>query len=284
MAGDSHGKRQGLESGAAASVARHLTHEALELLAHGVALGFRVPALDVGDDPLVGCRVRANASVSILVPDVHLGREAEEDGLAGLCREVRPWRVHVDLEVLAEGVEKPAEVVGDVAAGPWCDHALVQGEIRIRGDELLVDLAPGSETCAHRAGAERGIEREGSGLELFEREPILDAGEVLAEDSFALRITLVKVDEIENDEPATQLESRFDRVGEPAPGVRLHGEPVDDDLDRVLLLLLQGRHLVKADHRAVDTHAGEPLGLELSKQLAVLTLAFAHDRGEDLEA
>ncbi|CAB4997940.1 unannotated protein [freshwater metagenome] len=107
---------------------------------------------------------------------------------------------------------------------------------------------------------------------------------MLAKHSFALRITLVKVDEIENDEPATQLESRFDRVGEPAPGVRLHGEPVDDDLDRVLLLLLEGRHLVEADHRAVDTHAGEPLGLELSKQLAVLTLAFAHDRGEDLEA
>ena len=65
---------------------------------------------------------------------------------------------------------------------------------------------------------------------------------------------------------------------EPAPGGLLDVEPVDHDLDVVLLVLLQrgqgsGGGAVQPDHRAVHPGPGIPLGLQFTQQLGVLTLA-----------
>ena len=62
-------------------------------------------------------------------------------------------------------------------------------------------------------------------------------------------------------------------------------EPVDDDVDRVLLLLRQlGRLVGEVVRLAVDERAAEALRLQLAEQLAVLALASADDRREHLEA
>ncbi len=107
---------------------------------------------------------------------------------------------------------------------------------------------------------------------------------MLAEGAFALRVGLVAVDELQDDEPAGQSQGGLDRVGQPAPGLGLDGEAVDDDLDRVLLLLLQGGHVLEPDHDAVDADARVALGLQLAEQVGVLPLALAHHRREHLEA
>ncbi len=97
-------------------------------------------------------------------------------------------------------------------------------------------------------------------------------------------VVVVHVDELEHDEPAAQPQRGLHRVGEAALGRCPHGEPVDDHLDGVLLLLLQRRRLGQRDHLAVDPGPAVALGLQLAEQLDVLPLAAAHDRGEHLEA
>ena len=103
-----------------------------------------------------------------------------------------------------------------------------------------------------------------------------------------VRIILRQVGEVEHDHPAGQAERGLDRVGEPPPRRLLDGQPVDHDLDRVLLVLLQrghlaGARLVQAHHDAVHPGPRVPLGLQLAEQFGVLALAPAHHRGQHLE-
>lgn len=67
-------------------------------------------------------------------------------------------------------------------------------------------------------------------------------------------------------------------------GAVLDGEAVDDHLDGVLLLLLQGRRLGELDRLSVDPRPAVPLGLEVGEQVDELPLALAHEGREDLEA
>ena len=61
-------------------------------------------------------------------------------------------------------------------------------------------------------------------------------------------------------------------------------EPVDDDLDVVLELLVEVDLLVELAHLAVDLDAREAVGAQLLEELAVLALAAAHERREHAEA
>ncbi len=107
---------------------------------------------------------------------------------------------------------------------------------------------------------------------------------------FAVGIVLWQVDEVEHHDAAGQAQRRLHRVGEPPSRRLLDREPVDDHLDRVLLVLLQhrqlaraGRRVIEPDRDPVDPGPGVALGLQLAEQLGVLPLAAADDRREDLE-
>ena len=84
-----------------------------------------------------------------------------------------------------------------------------------------------------------------------------------------------------------QLQRRLQRVGEaPLDAVAAH-EPVDDDLDLVLLVagqpLVALQELGDVDHLAVDPGTHVALAGEVLQQRVVLALAAAHDRREHLE-
>ena len=70
---------------------------------------------------------------------------------------------------------------------------------------------------------------------------------------------------------------------EPLAEVGLHHEPVDDDLDRVLELLVELDLLVEDALLAVHLHAREALAAQLLEQVLVLALAVADDRRVDGE-
>ena len=107
---------------------------------------------------------------------------------------------------------------------------------------------------------------------------MLGAGEVLR-----VRRRLVRIDEIDDDQPFGERDRRLDRLGQPRAQVVLHHEPVDDDLDRVLELLVERRRLVERVLLAVDLDAREALVAELFEQIAELALAVAHHRRVDGE-
>jgi hypothetical protein len=79
-----------------------------------------------------------------------------------------------------------------------------------------------------------------------------------------------------------ELERRVHRLAQPADGVGRDLEAVDDHLDRVALVALERTHLLDARHGAVDAHAHEALLAQVLEDGAVLALAVAHERRENL--
>ena len=283
-----HGQRYRLEPGAAAGRARHLAHVAGELLAARVRLRLGVPPLDPRDHALEVRVVRALPAVPVLVPDVDLQFVAAQQRLAGAFRQLRPRRVHPEPERLAEGLDQPEEVVADGPGAPRRERAVLQRLGLVGHDQLGVDLQLGAQPGALRAGAPRRVERERARLELVERQVVVQAGQVLGVHPLAVLVVLRQVDEVEDDDPAGQAERGLHRVRQPAARRLLDGQPVDDHLDVVLLVLLQGRQLpgqglVQPDDRAVHPRPGVALGLQFPEQLAVLALAPAHHGREHLE-
>ena len=115
---------------------------------------------------------------------------------------------------------------------------------------------------------------------------VVGAGHLLGEAPLAVGVALLEVDELDDEHAAGQAERGLDRVGEAALGRALGAlghEPVDDDVDGVLDLLLELRRVGEGDDLAVDPGPGEALGLELGEQVDVLALAGADDRREHLE-
>ena len=96
-------------------------------------------------------------------------------------------------------------------------------------------------------------------------------------------LLLARVDNIDGDEPVRELQCCLDRIEEPVPKVGLHRQAVDDDLDRVLELLVELDLLVEETLLAVDLHAREPFATELFEEVFVLALAVADHRRIDRE-
>ena len=156
---------------------------------------------------------------------------------------------------------------------------------RVGDDQLGVDLHPGAEAVALRAGAERRVERERPRLEVVGVDRVLvGAGHLLGERSSRPGSLAGRSTKSKTTSPPARPEGGLDRVGEPALGGRLDREPVDDHLDGVLLLLVELGRVVERVGLAVDPGPGEALGLQLAEQVDVLALAAADHRREHLEA
>ncbi len=247
-----------------------------------------MPPLHVRDHALEGRVVGPLPAVPVPVADVDLLVEAVEQRVPRPGRQPLPRRIHTEAHRIAERLDQPGEVVADVAAAPRRDRALGQRLRGIGDDELRIDLHAGAEAGAVRAGAPGRVERERARLQLIERQVVVEAGQVLGVHPLPVRIVVGQVHEVEHDHPAGQRQGRLHRVGQPAPGRVLHGQPVHDDLDVVLLVLLQrgqvtGVRAVQAHHLAVHPGPREPLGLKLPEQVRVLALAAAHYRRQHLE-
>ncbi len=251
-----HGDRQRhrLQPGAATGRARHLAHVTGELLPARVRLRLGVPPLDPRDHALERRVIRALPAVPVLVPDVDLPVEAAQQGLAGGAGQLGPRRIHPEPDRLTQGLDQPFEVVAEVAAAPRRERAVGQRLALVRDDQLRVDLELGAQPGAVRAGAPRRVERERARLELVEGQVVVQAGQVLGVHPLAVLVGLRQVDEVEDDHPAGQAERGLHRVGQPTPRRVLDREPVDDDLDVMLLVLLQGRQL--AGQRLVQPDDG----------------------------
>ncbi len=248
---DEHRQRLGLEPGAVAHRAGHLAHVALVAVPAPVGVGLVVPALHERDRALEAGVVAAHPAVAVPVLDVHLVVEAVQHRGLGPGRQLAPRRVHADLEVLGERLEQPLEVLAGRRPGrPRRDRALAQRLLVVGHDQLGVDLEAGAEAGALGAGAERRVERERARLELVHRQRVLvGAGQPLGEPALAVLGLLRQVDEVEDDQAAGQPQRGLDRVGQPALGRGLDAEPVDHDVDRVLVLLVELGRLGERDRR-----------------------------------
>ena len=148
-------------------------------------------------------------------------------------------------------------------------------------DQLGIDLEPGAEAVARLARPVGRVEREVPRRQLVEGQPAVGAGELLGE-GLDLLVALVG-DDRDRGDALGQLERLLDRVGDAPADVGLGDQPVDDDLDRVLVGLGEPDRLGEVADLAVDPRARIPLAGQLFQELAVLALAASDDRREHLE-
>src|SRR4029450_3650627 len=73
------------------------------------------------------------------------------------------------------------------------------------------------------------------------------------------------------------------RIGQPVLDGRLYGEPVNDDVDGVLVLLVKDGRIGELDDLSVDASPAEALRCKLPEDLDVLPLAAADYRSQYLE-
>ena len=266
-----------LQPRAAASRARARGHVFLDPLALRGRVGLAVAALEVLDDPFEGEHVGALPAHAVAVLDVDsvAVRPVEEQVLLFLGQ-VGPGCVEVDLVAVGDRLDHGL-VEARPAHRPGNERPVADRERAIRNQQVGVDLLLVSEPGAARARAVRRVEREDARLELGEPDAVLRAGESLRERQ------LVSPDHVDRDQAVGERERGLDRVGDPVPEIRLHDQPVDDDLDRMLELLVELDLLLQQALVTVDLHAGEALVAQPLQELAILALAVADDRCVDGE-
>ena len=171
-------------------------------------------------------------------------------------------------------------------AGPGGDGPLADGEGAVGDDEFGVDFEARPDAGALAARAVGAIEAEGARLDLGEADgPVLGAGGELGEDVvFALALGR---DGGDDDDALAELERGLDAVGEAGAEVGVafaDGEPVDDGLDVVPLLLVEDDLAGEVADLTVHPGAGVAALAEGVEDAEVLAFLVADDGGKDHEA
>ena len=281
---DGHGEHLGAQARALARGAGHLAHELLVALLGPVGLGVAVATLEEVHDALEARGVGALAAEAVAVLHVDLEVLAVQQRLLRALGQRAPGGVHREGELLGEAGHDLLVVVGG-AHGPRGDRAVCEGEVLVGDHQLGIDLEPLPQARALGAGAVGGVEGEGARLDVVDREGVVvRAGALLGEAAGALRVLVVAVHVVDQQDPLGQPQGGLDRVGEATARVGLRREAVDDHLDRVLVALVEADLLVQAAVVPVDAGAGVALGAQGAEQVLVLPLAPLHHGCQQLEA
>ena len=217
--------------------ARDLAHVGVELLRDGRGLGFLALTLDVLDGALEARRIGALATPAVTELDGDLVVLSVQDRVLNLLGQGLPGCAHREAQFLGERFEELL-VVLEVRV-PRDDRAVGEGELLVGHDQLGVNLEAEPEARAVGAGSVGRVEGEGPRLDLVERQRVVvGARTLLGEAAAALGIVGVQVDTVDDDEAIRQAQGGLDGVGEALAHALANDETVDDDLDRVLELLL----------------------------------------------
>ena len=306
---DGHREDLGLEALAAARRARPRDHVLLELGLDELRVGLAIASLEVRDHALEGGGVRVLAPLVAIADDDLLVLGGPQDVVDGLRGQVPDRGVDVPAVRCADGLEdlQPPRRVGR-HLGPRHERALRDALGPVRDDEVRVDLETRPETGARGAGAVRGVEGEVARLELVDREPVVGAAVLLAVPALLETGRLAVHRRCgDQDLALAQPDRRLDRIGQPAgvrvrddePGLRVDRPSVrrarralgrvgvaddvavDDDLDRVALVLVELGCVLDVVGLAVDPDADEALAPGRLEDPVALGLAVLDERRQD---
>ncbi len=187
-------------------------------------------------------------------------------------------RVGRNLVVPRQTVERLV-VIGRGQVGPGRYRAFAQRQLGVGDHQLGVEIELHAEPVAGRAGAERVVEREQPRLDLVDGEAGDRAGELGREHGALAGVGVLGDGRCPRPAPALSRSVR-----EAVAEVRPHDEAVDHHLDVVLELLVEGGGGVDLVQLAVDLDALEAALLQVLQLLAVLALAAADDRRQQVAA
>ena len=214
--------------------ARPEAHVLLDPLALLRRVRLAVAALEVLDDALEREHVRAPPAHPVAVADVDpLAVGAVQEEILLLRGQLLPRLVEVDLPLVGDRLDHRL-VEARAARRPRDERALADRERRVGDEQVGVDLLLRAEARAARAGAVRRVEREDPRLELGQRRRRARGRRTSRRTSAARR----PATSITTSPSASEIAVSIDCASRGAQ-VRLHDQPVDDDLDRVLELLVE---------------------------------------------
>ena len=280
-----HEHRQHLraQTHARAGFARGDAHGFLHLGPDLLAAGLPVAPLQVAHDPLEVVHELVAVAL-VLVDELHLAVQAVQEHLAHLGGQLLPGGGQAEAQGLGQLLQELAlpPVLAGALPAAGLDAALAEAQVRVGHDQLLGELALEAQPIAGGAGAERGVEGEGAGLQIRQPQAEALAFHVVA-GQLGGEQPLLAV-QVHQGRAFGQVAGDLQAVREPGGDAGSDLEPVDDHFDGVLLLLVQvGEAVGEVQHLAVDPGADVAALHEVGQELAVLALARPHHRRQELD-
>ncbi len=303
LAADLDTQRLRLQPVAGAAFARNVAEILAELFARPLALGFAEAAFDIGDHALERLLGVVGAHAVFIGELDFVVAGAVQQGILRLLRQVLPLGVEGELVELAERLQR-LHVIGGRRLCPRRDRALAQRQLLVGNDEFRIDVLFDAKAAAFGTGAIRIIEREQPGLDFRNGETGHRTGELFREQE-PLRAALVmdlrgllvgllvglllglgagrRIGELDHREAFGELQRGLEGFRQPLRDVRTHHDAVHHHVDVVREFLVQRRRFRQLMERAVDLDPLEALLEVVGEFLAVLALAAAHHRRQQIE-
>ena len=232
-----HRDRQGFLPQTAALTVRAgtLTHQLLQLFPAGIGLSLLIAALDVVADALKGLLQNTLAPGLVIVQLQCLPLGAVEDDVFRLIAETVPRLRQGKLVLFAQSIEvHPGNTVSpDIVPAAGLNRPVQNGLSPVLDHEGGVGLQLVPQTGTGGAGAEGIVEGEHPGGQLLHGDTAVLAGVVLGEGEI-----LFLPQKVDDHQSAGELGGGLHAVRQPLADVRSDDEPVHDDLDGVLFVLL----------------------------------------------
>ncbi len=193
-------------------------------------------------------------------------------------RQIPEGGIDVEAAPVGNGVEHVV-VIDRGALGPRLYRPFPERKVRVRDDEVRIEFEEPSQAVAGGAGALGAVEGEAVGRDVGIADVVDDAGQLLAVEK-----VLLLVHKVDEDDALGLPEGRLDAFCKPPLHAGLDHEPVDHDLDVVLLLLVHRDRLGEVLDHAVDPGPHVPRRARGHQLLLILALPAAHDRRQHLDA
>ena len=270
-----HGQSRLLQTLPSAVGAGGFGHTGFDLCPHGRTLGLTVAAFEIRDDPLKLALDGAVALRPFIVKLKRLALRAVEDGVEGFRRQILDGIGELEAVAFCKCLKVHARnAVGlDIAPSRGVQTAVIDAELFVRDDHLGVDEQLNAEARAGRAGAVGVIEGKEPRRNLLQGDAAVGAGIVLGKAELFPAVLQHR-----RHQTAGEAEGGLRRVGQAAPRALLDPNPVDDDLDRMLFVLVQGNLFREIIDNSVCPYADIARALRILQDLAVLALFPAHHR------
>ena len=275
-----------LQSRPAARRARHRRHVALNLRPRPVRIRLSIAPFQVVDHAL---ELRLVAPLPpAMIDEIHHDRlrQSVQHRIDQLRRQLVERHVGLRFELLEDRLQHPPMPAGiGRRPRPWRDGPLIERLRAVRQHKHRIDLHRDAQTGAIGTRPVRRVKRERARLDLAQREHVARTRELLGKNQ-----VLVGIQRAHPHDPVAQTERLLNRlrqpIGEDLPVflidvVRRQCDPVDHDIDRVVLVLLQLDLVVQRQHFAVHPHAHESAPPRILKHALVLALAIADHRRHD---
>ena len=187
-----------------------------------------------------------------------------------------PRPIERETEVLCQPFES-LQVVARRRDFPRFDCAVLQGQFRVRNDEVGIEELDDAEAAASIAPSGRTVEREQPGLDLVDGETGHRAGEA-GRKGHAFRGIGILGDQ----QAVGQSKGRLGTVGKAGLETLADHDPVYHHLDVVVAMAIERRRVVGLVQDPVDLDPLEALPQEIFQVLPELALAVA-DHGTEEE-